>query len=130
MKTCDELEEGFQNLTASLTGRFESFERRSNAIWDNADASSFGSFRDTITSHHTTLGGVLCGLAVKMNLWDKQFSGDRGGPVKQGEFIRSHMREGMDIITKIEESAPSLSAILIKFDSTFRECSPLWIPPV
>jgi hypothetical protein len=111
MKICEEIKDELQNLTVSLTGRFDSFERRSNNLWENADARSFDTFRKAITSHHTTLGAVLCGLSVKMTLWEKQFGDDRGGPVKQGDFIRSHMRDGLDSLAKIDKSAPSLSSL-------------------
>jgi hypothetical protein len=108
MSTCDEMESGLQNLASSMAARFENFDRRSSEIWQNADAESFRKFKDAVTGQHTSMGGVLCGLAVKTDLWEKQFGGDRGGPIQQGEFIRSHMREGMDMIAKIEKSAPSL----------------------
>ncbi|MDA0657154.1 MAG: hypothetical protein O2912_12170 [Proteobacteria bacterium] len=111
MSICEEITDGLQHLTVSLAGRFDNFERRSNTLWENADAKSFGTFRKAIGSHHTTLGAVLCGLSVKMNIWEKQFSNDRGGPVKQGDFIRSHMRDGLDTLANIDKSAPPLSSL-------------------
>ncbi len=58
-----------------------------------------------------TLGGVLCGLSVKMSLWEEKFGGGRGGLVQRAEFIMSEMRQGIDTIAAIEQSAPSVVSI-------------------
>ncbi len=34
-----------------------------------------------------------------------------GGPGKRAEFMMSEMKQGMDTITKIEDSAPMLAAL-------------------
>jgi hypothetical protein len=108
MKTCDFMEEKLTDITTSLTGRFESFHQHSDKMWDNVTAESFKSVRDMIAGHHMTLGGVLCGLAVKMDLWDTKFGNGRGGLVQRAEFIMVDMRHGMEIINRIEQSAPSI----------------------
>jgi hypothetical protein len=108
MKTCDFMEEKLTDITTSLTGRFESFHQHSNKMWENVTAESFKSVRDMIAGHHMTLGGVLCGLAVKMDLWDTKFGNGRGGLVQRAEFIMVDMRHGMEIINRIEQSAPSI----------------------
>ncbi len=108
MKTCDFMEEKLTDITTSLTGRFESFHQHSNKMWENVTADSFKSVRDMIAGHHMTLGGVLCGLAVKMDLWETKFSKGRGGLVKRAEFIMVEMRHGIEIINRIEQSAPSI----------------------
>ena len=108
MKTCAFMEERLTDITTSLTGRFESFHQHSNAMWDNVTAESFKAVKEMILGHHMTLGGVLCGLAVKMDLWDQKFGGGRGGLVQKAEFVMVEMRHGIDIIDRIEKSAPSV----------------------
>jgi hypothetical protein len=61
-----------------------------------------------IQSHHVTVGGVLCGLSVKMNSWSEKFA-NGGGIVRRGDFVMSDMMQGMDRISKIEASAPKMS---------------------
>lgn len=111
MKTCDFMQERLTDVTTSLTGRFESFHQHSSDMWENVTAESFRGVKAMVASHHTTLGGVLCGLAVKMSLWDEKFSGGRGGLVQRSEFIMSEMRHGIDTIVAIEKSAPSTVSI-------------------
>ena len=109
MNTCSYLRERLSDISSSITGRFESFDRHSQAMWEDLTAHSFQKVRSMIESHHATVGGVLCGLTVKMNIWEERL-GDRAvGPVQRAEFIMSHMRSGIERIKKIEDSAPSIS---------------------
>ncbi len=111
MNTCAYMEETLNNTMASITGRFESFHRHSSAMWENITADSFKRVKQLITSHHTTVGGVLCGLAVKMNVWNEKFGNDKGGPQARADFVMSEMRHGIDKIHQIECSAPKISDI-------------------
>lgn len=111
MATCDFLRDRLNDITASITGRFESFEKHSEAMWDDLSASSFRKVRKLIESHHATVGGVLCGLSLKMKVWDEAVGGGRYGPVQRAEFIMSHMRSGMDRIKQIEDSAPDIASV-------------------
>lgn len=97
-------------ITTSITGRFESFDRRSKDFWNNISADSFRVVRQQIDSHHITIGGVLCGLAVKMSLWNERFPRGGGGPQKRVEFIRSEILPGLDHIERIEKSASIAAA--------------------
>nr|WP_306709379.1 hypothetical protein [Azospirillum isscasi] len=100
----DEVGRDLTEIAASITGRFESFDNRSKDFWRNINAQSFRSIRDLITNHHVTIGGVLCGLAVKMALWKARFSSG-GGPVRRLEFIRSEILPGLSHIRSLERSA-------------------------
>lgn len=111
MKTCDFMQERLTDIITSLTGRFESFHQHSNDMWDHVTAESFRNVKEMVAGHHTTLGGVLCGLAVKMSMWEEKFGGGRGGLVQRSEFIMSEMRHGIDTIAAIEKSAPSTVSI-------------------
>src|SRR3546814_20907071 len=94
MKTCDFLESNINELLAVITGRFENFERSTNAMWNNLSAERFQRVRTIIRSYHTTIGGVLCALSVKMNAWAKLFPDRKvGGPVRRAEFIPSEMKQ-------------------------------------
>lgn len=108
-ETCDMLQMRFNDITASLTGRFESFDRNSKNLWDNINAETFQSMKEMIEAHYVTIGGVLCGLMVKMDSWDEKFARGRGGPISKADFIMSEMRMGMNYIYEIEKSAPAMS---------------------
>lgn len=111
MKTCTFMEERLTDIMTSITGRFENFHQNSSDMWENVTAESFRAVREMVASHHMTLGGVLCGLSVKMSIWEEKFGGGRGGLVQRAEFIMSEMRSGIDTIAAIEKSAPSVVSI-------------------
>lgn len=111
MKTCAFMEERLTDITTSITGRFENFHQNSSDMWENVTAESFRAVKDIVAGHHMTLGGVLCGLSVKMSIWEEKFGGGRGGLVQRSEFIMSEMRQGIDTIAAIEKSAPSVVSI-------------------
>jgi hypothetical protein len=112
MKTCVYMESTINELLANITGRFENFDRSTNDMWRNLSADRFRKVEALIRSYHTSIGGILCALSVKMNAWAKLFpDASAGGPVRRAEFIMSEMRQGIDRIQKIEDSAPMLSAV-------------------
>lgn len=112
MKTCDMLQSTINELMAGITGRFENFDRSTNDMWNNLSAERFQKVKEVIESYHTTIGGVLCALTVKIDAWSTLFpKRDIGGPVKRSEFIMSEMKQGIESIRKIDVSAPMLSAL-------------------
>jgi hypothetical protein len=112
LKTCSMMESTINELSAAITGRFENFDRSTKAMWNDISAERFDKVKALIESYHTTIGGVLCGLTVKMNAWIRLFpKPTSGGPIKRAEFIMSEMRQGLDNIKKIEDSAPMLAML-------------------
>ena len=112
MNTCNMIETTTNDLVAAITGRFESFDRSSGDMWRNLSAERFERVRTLITGYHTTIGGVLCALTVKLNAWSRNFpTADNGGPAKRAEFIMSELKQGMDKIQAIEDSAPTLASL-------------------
>jgi hypothetical protein len=112
MKTCTQVQTTFNNLMANITGRFENFDRSTERMWDNITGAKFHKVQHLIESYHTTIGGVLCSLSVKMDAWRSLFpKPDVGGPVKRAEFIMTEMKQGMERIQRIEDGAPMLAEL-------------------
>lgn len=112
MKTLDLIEERVNAVLANVTGRLESFERSTNDMWNNLTAERFRKIEGLIRGYHTAIGGVLCSLSVKMNAWAREFPDGRGGgPVRRAEFIMQEMRQGIERIQMIEDSAPMLAGL-------------------
>ena len=105
------LEERLNAIIASITGRFESFNQHTSHMWANITAESFRKVRTLITGHHTTVGGVLCGLTVKMRRWQERFShlAEEAAVLSKADFIVSEMRQGMEKVQRIEDSAPKIA---------------------
>lgn len=112
MRTCNELEMGLNNMTAAISDRFETFDRASRTMWQDLSAERFREVKALIESYHTTIGGMLCALTVKMNGWARQFPRpDAGGPVRRGEYIMSEMKQGLDAMKRLDQDARKLDQI-------------------
>ena len=107
MDKCEVVRSGLNELLGSVTGRFESFDRNSQTFWDNISMESFQRLHALITSHHETIGGVLCGLTVKLDAWETKFPHHTGSPHKRAEFVQSDLAPGLEQLLKLEHSAPS-----------------------
>ena len=103
MDTCRLVDTTISDLLAAIGGRLETFERNTQDMWEDLNASKFRNVKTMIQSYHTVIGGSLCALTVKMDSWAHQFPNqDAGGPQKRAEFIRSEMKQGIDKIKEIQ----------------------------
>jgi hypothetical protein len=109
MQTCEEIENTLNETSAIITGRFESFDKSSDKMWDDISAERFQKVKDQIETHHTSIGGILCSLTAKMNAWAVNFPDeDVGGPVKRSEFIMSELKPGIDKIKHYAKDAEKI----------------------
>lgn len=112
MKTCTMVENTVNGTCASISGRFESFNKASKTMWNNLNAERFRQVKDMIQSYHTVIGGILCGLTVKMIHWKRLFPDpELGGPVRRSEFIMSEMKQGIERMRDLERAQPMSVAI-------------------
>lgn len=109
-KMLDDINRDLTDISTSITGRFESFDNRTRDFWKDINAQTFRQIRELITAHHVTIGGVLCGLEVKMNLWKTRFARGGGGPNRRLEFIKSEILPGLSHIKSLEQSARTQGA--------------------
>lgn len=107
--TCMNLDAKFGDIAGFIAGRFESFERNSERLWENINAESFRRTKEIITGHYTTIGGMLCGLQVKMDAWKQRFGNGRGGPLSKADFVMGDFRHGMDVINRLQNNAPPVT---------------------
>lgn len=112
VETCIRIESVLNESLSAVAGRFENFDRNAENMWENISAEQFRIVKNQITGYHTSIGGTLCALSVKMTAWLQWFPHpDYGGPVKRSEFIMSEMKQGIERIQKIEASAPMQTSI-------------------
>ena len=79
-------------------------------MWDNISGERFRTVEAMIKNYHTTIGGELCSLSVKMDAWRQLFPNPRsGGPARRADFIMTEMRQGLEKIKEIEQLAPKLA---------------------
>ena len=101
MRTLDAMENDFGTIKSTLEDHFEAFERQTSAMWADLNAVSFHKLKLMIEKSHTTVGGILCGLSVKLGAWNDRFGNKDAGLIGQAEFIMSDMRQGMDLLLAI-----------------------------
>ncbi len=84
-------------LVAFVTRMFEDFDARSQDMWKNLSAVKFNHVKTVIENAHGTIGGVLCGMTVKMTSWEKRFPNPKtGSPGAKEDFLLSDIRPGLN----------------------------------
>ena len=80
-------------------------------MWDKVSASRFRKVESLVPSYHLSMGGVLCGLSVKIDAWSQEFPNKKSsGAARKAAFILSEMKQGIDNLhdVKDDESINSL----------------------
>jgi hypothetical protein len=104
LTTLARIEGDLNDLLASVTSRFEVFRQQSDRMWDNITADKFRMIKDHVISAQRTVGGVLCGLGIKLNAWQERFpKSDVGGPIARSEMLFSDILPGLDKLTALEQ---------------------------
>lgn len=112
METCREIQSTINNLMIAISGRFETFDKYTADMWEDPSAERFQHVKRFIENYHTTIGGSLCSIGVKMRAWADAFPNPQaGGPSKRVDFIMSEMRQGISILHEIEANAPKIDRI-------------------
>ncbi len=90
------IEKLMTGLVEFLKRLFSDFDVQTQDLWDNLSAERFEQVKKMIADYHTTIGGVLCGLTVKMNAWIERYPNPRSGSsVSKGEFLMTDIRQGV-----------------------------------
>jgi len=112
MGAIDVIESTINGKLASITGKIESFERSTNDMWRDLDADRFKRIEALVSRYHTSIGGALCALSVKMTAWTNQFPNTSGGVGRRAAFIMSDIRQGIEYIQQQQDDdAPMLAAL-------------------
>lgn len=105
---CDDMRE-IMSMTAK---RFGSFDEHTASMWENINAKSFQKVKILIESNHGILGGVLCGLFLKLRAWEEHVSTDEINPRRLADFIVSDMKHGVGTIKMVARSAQAHAAFV------------------
>ena len=104
MAAIDPLVEIINDRIKGISSQFKSFDEGNKTMWENISAQKFEFMKNKISSQHTSIGGALCALSVKLDAWNNLFPDpDTGGPGKRAEFIMLEMRQGIDKIVEINQ---------------------------
>lgn len=102
--TLDEVEAELNDIMSSINGHLETFDTHTATLWENLTASSFRKVKLLIESNHAMLGGMLCGLQIKMDGFHNQFYGKEATTRKIADYIAQNIKPGIDRIRNIERT--------------------------
>ena len=103
LNTFNRVESELNDLLASVTSRFEAFRQHSDRMWDSITAAKFQQIRDHVIRSQKTVGGVLCGLEIKLNSWQERLpDAGGGGPIARVEMLFSEILPVLDKLAEME----------------------------
>lgn len=111
MEVVSTIEATINGMMSSVTGKIESFERSTNDMWRDLTSEKYRKIEALVSRYHTTIGGALCALTVKMSAWTTQFPNASGGVGRRAAFIMSDMRQGIEHLKAPNDDAPMLAAL-------------------
>jgi len=111
MSAMDQITANLAEIRETVEVLLGSFERETQAMWEDINADTFHKVKTLIETNHTTIGGILCGLSVKLEGWSDRFGEGDHGALRQSEFIMSEMRQGMEDLLAIQADAQRPAAV-------------------
>lgn len=108
VRACETVNASVEAAIRFVLGRFQAFDEISQEFWADLSRERYGLLRSVILSHHQVVGGILCGLSVKIERWHTEFPTGAGSPNKRTDWLLSEMVPGLDKIRALERQAPKL----------------------
>jgi hypothetical protein len=103
---CKDVEDAMRFLGNSIRERLAQFQTGFETFWKNINRESFLLMQKQIEENHASMGAVLCGLIVKMNLWKKTFPDNNiGGPATRIKFALTELEPGLIKLKELEHEA-------------------------
>ncbi|MEX2615339.1 MAG: hypothetical protein WD767_04510 [Alphaproteobacteria bacterium] len=92
-------------IMAHIAGRIQSFDKHTESMWQNLSEETFRKVKIMIESNHGTIGGMLCGLYVKIQGYEEKFGESETSNQVLVDYITAYIKPGIDRIKSIERSA-------------------------
>lgn len=110
ISSCKAIEQTLKTVVDNANAQLEALNGKFNEFWAHINRESFEQIRSLVTANHETMGGVLCGLGVKMDHWHKNFhsGNDNSLPHKRADFIMAEIVPGLGTLKRLQDTAPSL----------------------
>ncbi len=105
MAICTSVESDVNELSAAIAGRVKLLDQMGRDILDDVGSQKFQDVERSIRNHHGFISSVLCGLAVKMTIWDQLFPDKSDtSPAQVADFIKYHMKQGLETMQEVRVS--------------------------
>jgi len=92
----DHFEDAMWTANSFIQEQLKLFEVQTRDFWSNVSPGQFNEIEKRVKSNHVRIGGILCGIKVKMDTWCERFpSPETARPSRVAEFIMSELTEGI-----------------------------------
>jgi hypothetical protein len=99
------VESELNDIMTAIGGRIETFDNHTATMWDNLTSDSFRQVKLLIESNHAMIGGMLCGLQIKLDGFHERFHEKEATTRQIADYIISNIKPGIDRIKNIERSS-------------------------
>lgn len=106
MALCQKTEKNLKVIVSSIQKRLSFFRTAFVEFWGTVNAETYESLKRNLMASHTNLGAVLCGLTVKIELFNEKFPSRSGSLKNRAEFIRSDIAVGLAELAHEELTTP------------------------
>ena len=102
MQICNAVQREVNELTSTIAQRFQALDQASRDISNKDSPLGFKDLEAKVREHHRSISGVLCGLTVKMGVWENMFPDKASAsPAQLADFIKYHMKQGLETMREV-----------------------------
>ena len=95
-RICDESKSRIHGLLMEVFRRLDVYERETKDFWFDLNAERFRNMQVLLNDSQDVIGGILCGLGVKLARWRERFpTDDHGGVNTRIEAIQNELLPGL-----------------------------------
>lgn len=94
-----------KEILIHIAARLETFDQHTSSMWENLNGDSFRKVKILIESNHSTIGGMLCGLHIKMEGYEELCHDQIPSNHVIVDYIAAYIYPGIERIKNIERSS-------------------------
>lgn len=106
MKLIQVTEKNLKVIISSIQKRLSFFRSSFTEFWGTVNAETYDILKKNLMASHSNLGAVLCGLTVKMELFNEKYPTRSGSLKTRAEFIRGDIAVGLADLAHEELTTP------------------------
>lgn len=97
-----------KQTTRNVNRRLLFLQKDLQGFWEDMSMEAFQEKKAQVVANHANVGGIICGLAVKMQQWRAKFPTDTAGPNRRAEFLKLEVRPGLEKIKELDSASKAL----------------------
>lgn len=101
-RLCGEAKSKIRGLLMEVFRRLDIYEQETRDFWNDLNAVQFRNIQFLLRDSQTAIGGILCGLGVKLTRWQERFpKAENGAPAVRFEALQNELFPGLDDLAKL-----------------------------